>query len=223
MRCECKFGLLFDGMQKKGSVREVILELTQWWLNAASLGNNDMEVQLQPDIQRKAMNKLMGLQFIMVYEKGKENILADALSRVGPFMALYCGIRFQPVWIQEVPNSSMTDSYAQNLLPRVTIHSPHGVVFSVQQGNIRRLHQLWVGRISALSTVLISTFHDSTVWGHSRGVASYLEMAMGTRYVGRYGMISISAGMLMGNNLYPLGRWIRVWVGTTHTCINIPI
>jgi hypothetical protein len=28
-------------------------------------------------------------------------------------------------------------------------------------------------------------------------------------------MISLSVGMLMGKNLYPLGR--HVWVGTTHT------
>jgi hypothetical protein len=38
-----------------------------------------------------------------------------------------------------------------------------------------------------------------------------------TRYEGGYGMISLPAGMLMGKNLYPLGRWVRVWVGTTHT------
>jgi hypothetical protein len=36
-----------------------------------------------------------------------------------------------------------------------------------------------------------------------------------TRYEGGYGIISLSAGMLMGKNLYPLGR--RVRVGTTHT------
>jgi hypothetical protein len=36
-----------------------------------------------------------------------------------------------------------------------------------------------------------------------------------TRYEGGYGMISLPAGMLMGKNLYPLGR--RVRVATTHT------
>jgi hypothetical protein len=38
-----------------------------------------------------------------------------------------------------------------------------------------------------------------------------------TRYKGGYGMISLPAGMLMGKNLYPLGRRVRVRVGTTHT------
>jgi hypothetical protein len=38
-----------------------------------------------------------------------------------------------------------------------------------------------------------------------------------TRYEGGYGMISLPAGMLTGKNLYPLGRRVRVRVGTTHT------
>jgi len=31
---------------------------------------------------------LMGLQFCVVYKKGKDNLAADALSRVGHMMAL---------------------------------------------------------------------------------------------------------------------------------------
>jgi hypothetical protein len=42
-----------------------------------------------------------------------------------------------------------------------------------------------------------------------------------TRYKGRYGMISLPAGMLMGKTLYPLGRRVRVWVGTTHTRLPV--
>jgi hypothetical protein len=36
-----------------------------------------------------------------------------------------------------------------------------------------------------------------------------------TRYESGYRMIYLPAGMLMGKNIYPLGR--RVQVGTTHT------
>jgi hypothetical protein len=42
-----------------------------------------------------------------------------------------------------------------------------------------------------------------------------------TRYEGGYGMISLPAGMLMGKKLYPLGRRVRVWVGTTHTRLPV--
>jgi hypothetical protein len=41
------------------------------------------------------------------------------------------------------------------------------------------------------------------------------------RYEVGYEMISLPTGMLMGKNLYPLGRRVRVWVGTTHTRLPI--
>ena len=46
------------------------------------------EQKLHSDMQRKAMTRLMGLQFRVIYKKGKDNLAADALSRVGHMMAL---------------------------------------------------------------------------------------------------------------------------------------
>lgn len=49
----------FMGGKTKAVFDIVISELTQWWFNAFSLGNNAMAVQSQPDTQQKFMNKLM--------------------------------------------------------------------------------------------------------------------------------------------------------------------
>lgn len=48
------------------------------------------------------MARLMGLQFQIVYKKGKENLVADALSRVGTMMELAAVSEVQPIWVQEV-------------------------------------------------------------------------------------------------------------------------
>ena len=46
------------------------------------------EQNLHSEMQRKAMTRLMGLKFKIIYRQGKENIVADSLSRVGHLMAL---------------------------------------------------------------------------------------------------------------------------------------
>jgi hypothetical protein len=64
------------------------------------------------------MTRLMGLQFKILYKQGKENLAADALSRVAHMMALQAVSQVQPQWIQEVLNSYATDvrlkSYSLN-------------------------------------------------------------------------------------------------------------
>jgi hypothetical protein len=86
-----------------------------------------MAVPSQPNVQRKSMNKLRGLQFRMVYDKGKENIVDDTFSPVGSLMTR------NGVLAVQLPSSVVTDFYAQDMLPIVIIHSPYGTVFSASQ------------------------------------------------------------------------------------------
>jgi len=51
---------------------------------------------LHSDMQRKAMTRMMGLNFRIVYKKGKESQAADALSRVGHLMAIQAVSTVQP-------------------------------------------------------------------------------------------------------------------------------
>jgi hypothetical protein len=64
--------------------------------------------QLQSDLQGKAMSKLLGLQFKIVYRQGKENLAADALSRMGHVLALQSVAEVTPLWLQEILNSYVT-------------------------------------------------------------------------------------------------------------------
>ena len=71
---------------------------------------------LSSDLQRKAMTKLVGLQFKFQFKKGIENKAADALSRVGHVFALQATSTAQPLWLQEILNSYVVDTEAQELL-----------------------------------------------------------------------------------------------------------
>ena len=80
--------------------------------------------QLETEIQRKAMSKMVGLQFSFKYRRGPNNGAADALSRVGHLLSVDALTVCQPQWLQEVANSYETDMDNQDLLQRLALNSP---------------------------------------------------------------------------------------------------
>lgn len=118
----------------------------------------------------------MGLQFRIVYKQGKENVVADALSRVGHLSALQAMSTVKPIWIQEVTNSYVTDPQAHDLLARLAVSSPDQQGFSLHQGIIRLNNRIWVGNNSALQTKLITALHSSAIGGHSGQRATYQRL-----------------------------------------------
>lgn len=129
--------------------------------------------QLDTDLQRKAMSKLLGLQFRFQYKKGVDNGAADALSRVGHLLSANALSICQPRWIQEVANSYETDSKAQEFLAKLALSSPDEDGYSLHHGIIRLHRRIWIGANTALQTKLISALHLSAVGGHSGVTATY--------------------------------------------------
>jgi hypothetical protein len=122
------------------------------------------------------MTRMMGLQFKIIYKQGKENLAADALSRVAHLMSLQAVSVVQPQWMQEVLNSYATDSHAQQLLSQLALNSPDAKGYSLDQGIIRHNDLIWIGHNTALQTKLISTVHSSAIGGHSGVNATYHKL-----------------------------------------------
>lgn len=73
----------------------------------------------------KGHDKANGLAIQIVYKKGKDNVAADALSKVAHLQALQAVSMVRLDWVQEVINSYATDSRAQQLLAQLAITSPN--------------------------------------------------------------------------------------------------
>uniref|UniRef100_A0A453D1X9 Integrase zinc-binding domain-containing protein n=1 Tax=Aegilops tauschii subsp. strangulata TaxID=200361 RepID=A0A453D1X9_AEGTS len=129
--------------------------------------------QLVTDLQRKAMSKMVGLQFMFRYKKGTDNGAADALSRVGHLLALDALSVCQPQWLQEVANLYETDADAQELLAKLALCDTDDQGRTLQQGVIRQCGRLWIGANTVLQTKLIAALHHSAVGGHSGATATY--------------------------------------------------
>jgi hypothetical protein len=129
--------------------------------------------QLHTDLQRRAMTKLVGLQFTFQYKKGTENTVADALSRTGPLFAMCAISDCAPQWVQEVIHSYDQDNEATTLRAQLAISSDPVKELSLENGLIKRHGQVWVGSNAGLRTKLIHALHASAVGGHSGIHATY--------------------------------------------------
>ena len=58
------------------------------------------EKVLTTDLKRKAMHKLLGLEFKIRYKKGIDNGAADALTRVGHLLSNHIVAKSHPLWLQ---------------------------------------------------------------------------------------------------------------------------
>jgi hypothetical protein len=79
---------------------------------------------LHSEMQKRSMTKLMGLQFKIAYKQGKQEMVPDALSRVGHLLAVDLVSEARTMWIQEVTNAYATNPEAQQLIQQLALSSP---------------------------------------------------------------------------------------------------
>jgi hypothetical protein len=64
--------------------------------------------------------------------------VADAFLRVGVAITVALIFEVQPLWLQEILYSYVTDEQAQQLLQQLVVHSPNENGYSLHQGVIRK-------------------------------------------------------------------------------------
>jgi hypothetical protein len=125
-------------------------------------------------IQHKLMVKLLEFDFHLEYKKGKDNVVADALSRKQPDHSLSAISTVTPKWLEEVAKSYENDTYCQSLLQQLLLEPALDQVhYSLQSGIIRYKGRIYVGPDFPLRIKLLTSLHSSALGGHSGMNATY--------------------------------------------------
>jgi hypothetical protein len=117
---------------------------------------------------------MLGLTYKIVYKKGVENRVADALSRHihSGTEELLAVSQCKPVWLETVAHGYLQDPTATAKLAQLALKSPQGT-YSLQQGLIRHKGRIWVGVNHSLQQEILHALHSTPIGGHSGFHATY--------------------------------------------------
>jgi hypothetical protein len=131
------------------------------------------EQKLTEGIQHKLLIKLLGYNYNVDYKKGKENRVADALSRVKLQLQALFGSAAIPAWISDVIQSYINDDKCKTLLAKLAVDQNAEENYTLNNGILRYKKKIVLGDDKELRTKIISSFHTSEMGGHSGERATY--------------------------------------------------
>jgi hypothetical protein len=134
-----------------------------------------LEQRLSSEEQQKWVTKILGYDFEIVYKKGKQNVVADALSRKDEDVeAFLCAISIiQPDWIIEARDEWKNDEKVWTLIERLQHDSGASDTFTWKNDSLWYKDRLYLCKNSQLKQKVLLELHTSPVGGHSGFLKTY--------------------------------------------------
>lgn len=123
--------------------------------------------------QHKALTKLLGLRYKIIYKKGSENGATDALSRFPSVSELTAISSMVPDWIQEIIAGYANDSDALSKLQTLCISANVVPDFTLKECVLYFKGRMWIGTNSFVQQKILANLHSSPVGGHSGITITY--------------------------------------------------
>ncbi|KAL0419018.1 UNVERIFIED_CONTAM: Retrovirus-related Pol polyprotein from transposon [Sesamum radiatum] len=134
---------------------------------------------IQTPDQHIWLSKLLGFDYEILYTPGKDNVVADALSRHSPacFASLLAVSTVTPSVLADLRSFYTSYPAGQSLLHRIS-HSPSSkLTFSDVHGLVLYDSRIFIPEHTGLRSLLLSKFHSSAVGGHSGAQATFARLA----------------------------------------------
>lgn len=131
---------------------------------------------LAPD-QQKWVTKLMGYKFEIHYKPGKENRVADALSRRGGELGLTAFSVWHNDGMEATEDEVMNDGELKEIAQRVIQGRDVPPGYTMKRGSLFFEGRLVLPRYSPKRQELMREFHDSPFGGHSGFLRTYKRLS----------------------------------------------
>jgi hypothetical protein len=127
--------------------------------------------------QQKVFTKLLGLQYIIVYRKGSENRVANALSRhPAPTDQLVAISTCTRSWWDTVNQGYNADPKALEMLQALMVKPDAIPNFIFCDGIQRFKGNVWIGNNVPLQHQILEVVHSSTMQGHLGFPVTYMKL-----------------------------------------------
>ena len=126
-----------------------------------------LQQKLHTHLQRKGIAKLTGLDYTIQYNKERENVTVDALSRCYEEGYTTALTMVTPNWYKEVEESYERDKKMKELKEQLTLNSNSKPGYTLNQGIMRHRGRLVIGDNEILKKKILSSLHESPVGSHS--------------------------------------------------------
>lgn len=134
------------------------------------------EQKIHEGLQQKAFIKLLGMQYKLVYKKGLENKVVDALSRKQNQTDIQTISVSTPKWLETVIESYQKDLATKNLLTELALTGSNDKGFSLTDGVIKYKDKIWLGFHIEAHQAILQALHSSGLGGHSSITATYQKI-----------------------------------------------
>lgn len=121
-----------------------------------------MEQNLTTLLQQKWLSKMLGFEYIISYKKGKDNVAADALSRIHYREQQCNGLTVNKMgWKEELKDSLDGDASAEEIIAQLEVLGAAYDDYNLE-GNLMKGTKYYVGTRLELKNKIILSLHDGT-------------------------------------------------------------
>lgn len=127
-----------------------------------------LEQKITTPFQHMWLSKLMGYTFEIQYKQGKENVAADALSRVSGSQLLHLTLsQANHTFFEDLKKLWDTDPNLKKIISDLQVNPSLHAAYSFVNGELRRRGKLVIGNDTEIKLHIFKWLHDSAVGGHS--------------------------------------------------------